>query len=196
MGLGMFIGEVACLQRHMAKSDSFFIRAKVTSNGTTYTQEEIDLGSFVNLGVKSSTLLRIHNCQVSMRDADSFPASISVNDAQAVIAFQLCTQSQTAIVGYDDKSVVAAGHMQTYPNLQISDGTAAGDFKTGFATNDYDLNPSEFTQGYLIGVDSLFLGVDQSVTLTSGNVDVGIILECTLENATQASATALALSQQ
>ena len=175
----------------MAKSDSFFIRAKVTSNGTTYTQEEIDLGSFVNLGVKSSTLLRIHNCQVSFRDADSFPGSISVDDAQAVVAFQLCTQSQTAIVGYDDKSVVAAGHMQTYPNEQ-----ASGDYKTGFATNDYDLNPSEFTQGMLIGVDSLFLGVDQSVTLTSGNVDVGIILECTLENATQASATALALSQQ
>ena len=179
----------------MAKSDSFFIRAVVTSNDTTYAQAEIDLGSFVNLGVKSSTLLRIHNVQVSIRDTD-FPASISKNDGQACIAYQLCTQSQTAIVGYDDKSVVAAGHMQMYPGLQEADGTAAGDFKTVFATNDFDLNPSEFKNGYLVGVDSLFLGTDMSVQLTSGNVDVGIILECTLESATQATATALALSQQ
>ena len=175
----------------MAKSDSFFIRAVVTSNGTTYAQHEIDLGSFVNLGVKSSTLLRIHNVQVSIRDADSFPGSISVDDAQALIAWQLTTQNQTAIVGYDDKALVAAGSMQLYPNEQ-----ASGDYKTGFATHDYDMNPSEFAKGYLVGVDTMFLGVDQSVTLTSGNVDIGIIMECTLETATQASATALALSQQ
>ena len=174
----------------MAKSDSFFIRAVVDSNGTTYAQHEIDLGSFVNLGVKSSTLLRIHNVQVGIRD-ESYPGSISVDDAQALIGWQLTTQNQTALVGYDDKSLVAAGSMQLYPGEQ-----ASGDYKTSFATHDYDQNPSEFTQGYLVGVDAMFLGVDQSVTLTSGNVSIGIIMECTLETATQASATALALSQQ
>ena len=66
----------------MAKSDSFFIRAKVTSNGTTFAQEEIDLGSFVNLGTKSSTLLRVHGVPVGIRDG-SFPGSISVDAAQA-----------------------------------------------------------------------------------------------------------------
>lgn len=174
----------------MAKKDSFYIRAVVTSNGATYAQSEIDLGSFVNLGVKSSTLLRIHSIQASIRDTD-FPGSISVDDAQACIAWQLTTQTQTAIVSYDDKSVCAAGHMQLYPGEQ-----ASADYKTSFATNDYDLNPSEFVNGYLVGVDSMFLAVDQSVALTSGNVEVGVILECTLESATQASATALALSQQ
>jgi hypothetical protein len=81
--------------------------------------------------------------------------------------------------------------MQLYPGEQ-----ASGDYKTSFATQDYDMNPSDFDMGFLVGVDSLFLSVDQSVLLTSGNVDVGVILICTLENATQASATALALSQQ
>lgn len=174
----------------MAKSEPFVIRSKVTSNGNTYAQEEIDLGSFVNLGVKSSTLLRIHQVFASIRDTD-FPGSISVDDAQACIAWQLTTQSQTAIVDYDDKSLIAAGHMQLYPGEQ-----ASGDYKTSFATQDFDLNPSDFDKGMLIGVDTLFLSVDQSVVLTSGNVDVGIQLVCTLENATQASATALALSQQ
>ena len=58
------MSEVAAIGRHMAKSDSFFIRASVLQTGASYTQAEIDLGSFVNLGTKSSTLLRIHNIAV------------------------------------------------------------------------------------------------------------------------------------
>ncbi len=53
----------------MAKSDSFFIRAQSdAASGGAYAQAEIDLGSFVNLGVKSSTLLRIHNVAVQYAD--------------------------------------------------------------------------------------------------------------------------------
>jgi hypothetical protein len=58
------------------------------------------------------------------------------------------------------------------------------------------MNPQEWQQGYLIGVETLFLGADSSATWDSGDVDINVVLECTLENATQASATALALSQQ
>jgi hypothetical protein len=53
-----------------------------------------------------------------------------------------------------------------------------------------------FTNGYLVGVDSLFLAVKQSTALTSGNLKVAYVLECTLESATQANSVALALSQQ
>ncbi len=178
----------------MAKSDSFFIRAKVTSNGTTYAQSEIDLGSFVNLGVKSSTLLRIHNVQVAIRDA-TLESPIQSATANA-ISYQLCTQSQTAIVGLDDKSVVASGIMTMYNTQIAEDGSASADYATGFASDAFDLNPSNYKNGYLVGVDSMFLGTDFSVTMSTGDVDVYVVLECTLETATQASATALALSQQ
>jgi hypothetical protein len=53
-----------------------------------------------------------------------------------------------------------------------------------------------WTNGYLVVVDSIFLGADSSATWDSGDEDISNILECTLENATQASSTALALSQQ
>ena len=32
----------------MARSDSFFIRASVTGNGTTYNETSVDLGAFVD----------------------------------------------------------------------------------------------------------------------------------------------------
>ena len=179
----------------MAKSDSFYIRAKVTQNGTTYTQEEIDLGSFVNLGVKSSTLLRIHNISVQYADESGVADGISAASA-AKFAWQLCTQSQTNLVYADDKSLVSSGSLQVY-NAQIApDGSAADDFATGFATQDFDVAPQDWRNGYLVGVDSMFLGIDGSTTATSGNIVVSIVMECTLESATQASATALALSQQ
>ena len=187
--------EVSGIRRHMAKSDSFFIRAKVTQNGTTYTQEEIDLGSFVNLGVKSSTLLRIHN--IAVQYADIGDVSDAISGASAIkVAYQLCTQSQSGLVYADDKSLVASGSLALYNAQTAEDGSAAADFSTGFTTDRQDIAPQHWRNGYLVGVDSMFLGIDGNTTATSGNVSVSIVLECTLESATQASATALALSQQ
>jgi hypothetical protein len=51
-------------------------------------------------------------------------------------------------------------------------------------------------KGFLCGVDSIYLGVDLSTVLDSGDVTVSVILESMLEQASQANATALALSQQ
>lgn len=179
----------------MAKSDSFFIRAKVTQNGTTFTQEEIDLGSFVNLGVKSSTLLRVHNISVQYADENGVSDGISAASVFK-LAWQLCTQSQTALVYADDKSLVSSGSLALYNAQVAEDGSASADFATGFSTDRQDIAPQDWKNGYLVGVDSMFLGIDANGTATSGNIVVSIVMECTLESATQASATALALSQQ
>ena len=128
------MGEVATTWSHMAKSDSFYIRARVNQNGTTYTQEEIDLGSFVNLGVKSSTLLRIHNIAVQYADF-SDPADAISGASALKFAFQLCTQSQTGLVYADDKSLVASGSLGLYNAQTAEDGSASADFSTGFVTH-------------------------------------------------------------
>ena len=189
MGLGKFIGEIAVIQNHMAKSDSFYIRAEVdtANDGSTYTQTEIDLGSFVNLGVAKSTLLRIHNVAVSYQDAGTPGAAINETATNSKISWQLCTQSQTAIVyPRKDKTVVSSGGLDIF-----ADGT-----RTIFVGEAPDVNPQNWRNGYLVGVDSLFLGSKDSNALDSGALTIGVVLECTLETATQASATALALSQQ
>jgi hypothetical protein len=165
----------------MAKSDSFFIRASVTTNGTTYNQSDIDLGSFVNLGVSKSTILRIHNVAASYFDSNLFPNPI-LDAADAKVSFQLTTQSQSALVLPTDKSMVSSGSLI---------------IKTGMTpSQDYDVAPQMFKNGYLVGTDSLFMGADLSAALDSGDVTIAIVMECTLENATQANSVALALSQQ
>ena len=175
--------------RLMAKSDSFFIRAQVTSSGVTYTQSEIDLGSFVNLGVTKSTLLRVHNIEPQYLDSTDPSAMIYYDGGipGGMLRWQLTTQSQSTLVGSDDKAFVSGGCYSqastTGVLVQNADMTA-------------DANPQEWKNGYLVGVDSLYLAVDSSATWDSGDIDVNIVMECTLETATQASATALALSQQ
>ena len=165
----------------MAKSDAFFIRDAVTSNGTTYAEKEIDLGSFVNRGVSKSTLLRFFSVTTMIADSNGSQNPI-LHSADARIAWQLTTQSQTAIVNADDKSLISSGGLTV---------------KTGMTpSHDYDVNPHMWQKGYLVGVDSIFLGVDLSTGLDSGDVIVSVILESMLEQASQANATALALSQQ
>ena len=172
----------------MAKSDSFFIRAIVQTDGTTFKQEEVPLGSYVNLGVSKSTLLRIHNVTAQITD-ETIVNPISTN-GNAKISHQLTTQSQAGLVTADDKSLVASGSLQLY-NTEI----ASGSFGTGQAVETFDIAPQEFTNGYLVGVDALYVGADLSVALDSGNVKIAYVMECTLETATQSSALSLSLSQ-
>ena len=172
----------------MAKSDSFFIRAQVTyANDNNYAQAEIDLGSFVNLGVSKSTLLRILRLSPQFFDSEgTFIPRATGASKYANCAWQLTTQSQTAIVEADDKSVISAGGLLSCTDasqiIQEQDATTSP-------------NVEEWTNGFLVGVDTLFLGIDGNSDWVSG-FNLNVVLECTLETATQASATALALSQQ
>ena len=156
-----------------------------------FTQSEIDLGSFVNLGVSKSTLLRIHTISVQYADDTGveLPIYSSAATGGAKIAWQLTTQSQTALVTADDKSMAASGSLNLYGN---PNSTAHGIS----ASEHHDINPQQWRNGYLVGVDSIFLGSDVGGTLTSGAATINVVIECTLETATQASSTALALSQQ
>jgi hypothetical protein len=169
----------------MAKSDSFFIRAKLKQTGNAFVDTEIDLGSFVNLGISKSTVLRVHALEVQIQDDDEPEKGPFVNGATMNIGWDLTTQQQTTLVTLADKSVVASGR------YMISEST-----NIDFDSVSKDQMPQTWRNGYLIAVDSLYLSSEADATSTNGNYNISIVMECTLENATQASSTALALSQQ
>jgi hypothetical protein len=187
--VGRFIDRLFALET-MAKSDAFFIRAKVTVSGVTYAQQEIDLGSFVNLGVSKSTLLRIHNVDAQYTDSNDKSSYIYYDGGTpgGLLRWQLTTQTYDALIDSSYKSFISGGAFQQ-PSV-------TGDNLVQTPAETADMNPQVWTNGYLIGVDSIFLAGDSSATWDSGDVDITVVMECTLENATQASSTALALSQQ
>lgn len=166
----------------MAKSDSFFIRAQTAFNGTTYAQSSIDLGAYVDALGKS--VLRIHGVHVQW-GAPMEPATPSSN-SDNVIAFQLTTQSQAAMVDLTDKSVISSG------KLSMSGDAAATNI---VLADSLDMAPQDFTNGYLVGVEQIFLGVDASAA-SLGPTACSVLLECTVETLNSSAAMALALSQQ
>lgn len=169
----------------MARStDSFFIRASVDTTGGNFSQTELDLGAYVDALGKS--VLRIHSIAVQ-----TYPGIIG-NDwsipagTESSLSWQLTTQTQAALVSAADRSVVATGR------LDIANTSATAGWSS--ITDNSDILPQEWTNGYLIAVESMYLGSFADAQLANGSVD--IVLECTVETLSQQAAMALALSQQ
>jgi hypothetical protein len=165
----------------MAKTDSFFIRASTATNGLTFAQSSIDLGAYVDALGKS--VLRIHNISVQYGAPLELPATLTPNEDGAV-AFQLTTQSQASMITAINKSLVSSGQL-TY----ASDANAV----LSVLEETQDISPQEWKNGYLIGVEQIYLGVDQSADRIS---EINIVMECTVETLNASAAMALALSQQ
>jgi len=168
----------------MAKSDSFFIRAQTAFNGTTYADSSIDLGAYVDALGKS--VLRIHNIQVQWGSA--LEDATGATGLDVVNAFQLTTQKQGSMVDITDKSVIATGRIQA--------GMDAGSTALNYVSETLDIAPQHWTQGYLVGVEQIYLGVNSDNANANGLTACSIMLECTVETLSSSAAMALALSQQ
>jgi len=175
----------------MAKTDSFFIRKTINvQDDLSFYQDTIDLGAYVDALGKA--VLRIHNISVQYSDSNGRTPSItgSSNGTTVSADFQLTTQTQTDMVlAGANKSVVASGRMSAY-----AFGTSGEVFPSIVGT-DLDIGPQHWTNGYLIGVEQLYLG-GAATTGWYEDVYVSVIMECTSETLTKEAAMALALSQQ
>lgn len=184
----------------MAKTDTFFLRAQaVTVQGDqSRVSAEIDLGAYVNLGLKQSTLLRVHSVQIQVCDAFGLPPvttfdadageSISSYAAAAITTKPVApTLGSSSMPELNDDSV-----MFTASFIQTNQGDANDQ---GIQSHSLDIAPQHMINGYLCGVDNLYLYAvadDAWAEILHFNV----LLECSLESATQSNAVALALSQQ
>ena len=172
----------------MAKTDSFFIRKSLTvDNSGTFQQTSIDLGAFVDALGKS--VLRIHNCHVQISDDAGNAAQVAAASDSAACQFQLTTQTQTDTVLASDKSVIATGIVYAVNSF------GSDEFPQVY--QDMDILPQNWTNGYLVAVEEIYLGGEASTGwLAAENLTVTIVLECTSETLSEKAAMALALSQQ
>jgi hypothetical protein len=167
----------------MSKSDSFFIRSAITVNGGSFDQTSIDLGAYVDALGKS--VLRIHN--VAVQTYPSLGVDWNIPAAtQANVSYQLTTQSQAQLVGATNKSVIATG------SLHITNTSAAPGWSN--IEEAPDILPQVWTNGYLVGVEQIYLASNVDAQLVKATVE--IVMECTVETLSQSAAMALALSQQ
>jgi len=177
------------VERRMARSDSFFIRAQLTGltgGAGGFTPISVDLGSFVD--ALGKTVLRIHNASVQYTYGAFVTPSLTNPSDEGITSWQLTTQNQTGMVRASDRTVISTGA------LVASNASLVGNTVT-FVSQDIDLAPQHWENGYLIAVESLQFAGQSSAGFTD-SCDVSLVLECTVETMTQAAAMALALSQQ
>jgi hypothetical protein len=172
----------------MGMAESFFIRQTLNiGNTNTFTERSVDLGSYVD--ALNQSILKVHRVDVAFTDNDGRSLSMAAADTAAVAQFQLTTQTQGDIVLPSDRSIVAAGKIEAYtPSIATSPLAAS-------STNSFDIAPQQYTNGYLVATESLYLG-GVANTGFAGNVYVSIVIEATVEKMSQSKAMALALSQQ
>ena len=169
----------------MAKTDSFFIRQSVTIAAGTFNQDTIDLGAYVDALGKA--VLRIKNLAVTFSDTSGRTPDMT-GSKNASCDFQLTTQTQAdMVIPGDNRSVVASGRIVA----ESSQGAGV----PSSVSHDLDVTPQHWDNGYLIGVDTLYLSGRATGTGWSESIVVSIVMECVSESLTQAAAMALALSQ-
>jgi hypothetical protein len=168
------------------KSDSFFIRQTLNINNLgTFEQTPLDLGAYVDALGKS--VLRVHNIAVTFSDSTGNAVQVNAGVDSAAAQFQLTTQSQGDTVLSSNRSIIASGIVYAV-NQFTSD-----EFPQ--LSHDMDVLPQMWTNGYLVAVDTIYLGGEASTGWLE-DVYCSITLECTVETMSEASAMALALSQQ
>ena len=169
------------------KSDSFFIRQTLNlDNAGTFQQTPLDLGAYVDALGKS--VLRIHNIAVTFSDSGGTALQVTASADSAAAQFQLTTQSQGDTVLSSNRSVIASGIVYAVNQFSTTD-----EFPQ--LSHDMDVLPQMWTNGYLVAVDTIYLGGEASAGWEE-DVYCSITLECTVEQMSEASAMALALSQQ
>ena len=171
----------------MAKSDSFFIRAELTTdNSNSFVQTTIPLGSYVD--ALGQAVLRVHGIEYEWI-ADDGDSPTMTGDAASQACFQITTQSQSALISLFDKSMVAKGQLWAR-NPDSAVGVPAQTYNDSHS-------PQDFTNGYLVAVETLYLGGKAGSSWTAAdNLKVAVVMECTVEKMSQSAAMALALSQQ
>jgi hypothetical protein len=173
---------------YMAKTDSFFLRKSlVVDNTGAFVETPVDLGAYVDALGKS--VMRIHNIAVAITDSAGNAAQVQASVDSAACQFQLTTQTQTDTVLPSNKSVISSG-------IVYAQNSFAND-EFPLLSHDMDNLPQLWTNGYLIAVDTMYLGGEASSGwVAAEDLTISVIMECTVDTLSKEAAMALALSQQ
>jgi len=174
----------------MAKAGStFFLRARLSMPSTgAYTEQEIPLGAFLN--PLADQALVIHNIAVQIADSDN-PESGPYNTGDVFnFGWNLTTSSTVSQAIWettylDSNSVVSSGRYSVM--------VGAGD--EFFESDVKDMMPQDFTAGYTVAAESLFLSGLADQASTGGAWEVSIVMECSQIKLGKSEAINLALSQ-
>jgi len=152
----------------MAKSDTFFLRTTVETDGTNYVSDNIDISAYTDPA--RGRVLVIDRAFITFSNDTQgpiIPADVGSGAQTRSLGAQACSEKQTALVEMKDNSLFSRS------NLYMS--TITGPYFSLIDQQDA-LNPTHFVGGFIIPTDNIHCGADTSGAWV-GEVDVGFMFE-------------------
>ena len=157
----------------MAKGDTFFLRTTVTSSGTSYVSDNIDISAYTD-PARGRVLVVDKGFITFSTDAGG---PVLAADIDAVIGgrsmgAQACSEKQTALASTDDNSLFMRSNI--YASNTVNDAGGVGTL--GLMEETSALNPAEYVGGFIVPTDAIHVGIDATVAWTA-ELKVGFMFE-------------------
>ena len=152
----------------MPSKDTFFLRTTLTTSGTNYVSDDIDISAYTN--PSEGRVLVVDRAWVNFSSDDNGPiqpADVLGAAGTRSTGVQACSEKKTGLVQLDDNSVFLK--MSYYAS-----NAAVNIFSMIDETS--SMNPYETEGGFIIPTDGIHCGLDCGSAWTN-EIDVGFCFE-------------------
>jgi len=156
----------------MAK-DTFFLRTKLTSNGTNYVSDEIDISAYTD-PARGRVLVVDKGVITFSTDSNGpvKPGDIDTVIGDRSMGAQVSSETQTSLVELSNNSLFMKSNL--YASCTVNDAGGVG--VIGLMEQTDALNPAQFVGGFIVPTNSIHCGVDSTVAWTA-ELDIGFLFE-------------------
>ena len=152
----------------MPKTDTFFLRTTLTTSGTDYVSDDIDISAYTDPA--RGRVLVVDRAWVSVSSDDNGPvqpADVGGSALTRSVGIQATSEKQTGLVQLDNNSVFVK--MAYYCTLSGANLFAMMDETSS-------MNPYETTGGFIIPTDAISCGLDCG-SAWGNEIDIGFCFE-------------------
>jgi len=157
----------------MPKADTFFLRTTITSSGTDYVSDDIDISAYTDPA--RGRVLVIDRGFISYNtDAGGAVLQADIDGAigHRSMGAQACTEKQIGLVNMSDNSLFMRQNL--YASNTVNDAGGVGTM--GLFSDTSAMNPGEYVGGFIVPTAQIHVGIDASIAWTS-ELDVGFLFE-------------------
>ena len=153
----------------MAKGDTFFLRTTLTSNGTNYVSDNIDISAYTDPA--RGKVLVVDRAFITYSTDGQGPIVpndvVSTSTGSRQMGAQACSEKQTSLVEMKDNSLFARSNIYAAVN-------PAGVLSYVKMTD--SLNPTTYVSGFIVPTDAIHCGIATG-SGWNAELDVGFLFE-------------------
>ena len=153
---------------YMARKDTFFLRTSLTTSGTSYVSDNIDISAYTDPA--RGRVLVVDRAWVSFGTDGGGPVQpgdLGTSAMTRSVGIQACSEKQTTLVDLDNNSLFLESAM--YASL-----SASGIFS--MINEDSAMNPYDTEAGFIIPTDAIHCALDCGNAFAA-EIDVGFCFE-------------------